>query len=115
MKFLVSALMMLLTVACAGMAVPIAPGQVASHTVLDEKAAIGVELIYRLAAKMVTTAARSGLVGPHTAPKIAAADAKAYEAVLATRKAYEAANETDYVAATAKAQAAIADLVLLIR
>lgn len=91
--------------------VPPAPGVFADKTVLDEKAAIGIELAYTAAAKGSATAIRSGLVtDPSVILRIGMVNEKAYAAVKAVRAAYKVGNAVDYAVAFHTAQVAITDI-----
>ena len=93
--------------------IPANPAAVASQTKLDEQAALSVELAYKAARLTVSTATRAGLVTPQNATKLAAADNKAYMAVVLVREAYAAGNAASYSQALTAARAAIADIVTL--
>lgn len=90
---------------------PTSPGQVANQTVLDEKAAIGVETAYTAAARAAAMAIRGGLVtDPARIARIGQIDTQAHRAVQAVRAAYKAGNATSYRVAFDQAEAALKDL-----
>jgi hypothetical protein len=93
--------------------IPPSPASAAQTTVLDEQAALGVEMAYQAAALSLRTGLRAGLIKGDTATKARAADAKAYTAVLAVRAAYDAANATDYGEALARARESVGALIAL--
>jgi hypothetical protein len=102
--------------ACAALNAPLpAPAAIADRTVLDEKAALGVELAYQAANLAALTASRAGLISDEARPRIAAADARAYAAVLAVRQAYDAGNGGSYFETEARARAALAEFLALIK
>lgn len=90
------------------------PATVANQTKLDEQAAIGIELAYQAANLAIRTANRAGALSPSDKLKAADLDNQAYRAVLAVRAAYDAGNDTNYGAASAKAQEAVLALLKLI-
>jgi hypothetical protein len=90
--------------------VPPAPVDVANKTVLDERAAIGVELAYKAARLAIETAVDAGLVKGQRATAIAELDRTAYKAVLAARAAYRTGNAPAYDAALLQAQVAISSI-----
>lgn len=94
--------------------VPPAPVAVADRTVLDEQAALSVELAYQAATVAVGAAADAGILRGDNALKAAAIDKKAYQAVLKVRAAYDAGNATGYGAALAIARTEIGSLLALI-
>lgn len=96
------------------LAVPPAPAAVADKTIIDEQAALAVELAYQAASMAVGTAADLGVLKGESATKAAAIDRKAYRAVVAVRAAYDAGNATSYGAAAATARAEITALLALI-
>lgn len=102
---------------CAGLAslasVPTAPVEAADSTVLDEQAALAVELAYKAARLAVETGVDAGVVRGERAAQLAEIDNKAFAAVQAARRAYRAGNATSYGAALAEARAAIADMLAL--
>lgn len=105
MKALIIAAALALT-SCASLP---APNTVADTVVLDEQAAVGVELAYKTARTLAELAVDAGLVKPGTplAAKVAAADNRAYAAVQGARAAYRAGNGLDYTLAVADALAAV--------
>ncbi len=91
------------------------PSTVADRTVLDEKAAIAVEVAYQASALAILTATRAGMIEGETATKVAAADANAYQAVLLVRAAYNAGNAKSYADAAAKAVVSIKSTIALLK
>lgn len=105
---------------CAGLmsafsAVPASPAAVANTTVLDEQAALGVELAYKAARIAMETAVDAGILKGARATQLAAADNKAYAAIQVARRAYQAGNATDYQSGVASARLAVADLLALLK
>lgn len=94
--------------------IPPAPAAVADRTVIDEQAALSVELAYQAAALAIATAADFGALNGERATRAAAIDRAAYRAVLATRAAYDAGNTTSYGAAAQSARTQIAALLALL-
>lgn len=94
---------------CAGFgSIPTSPGQVAEGTVLDERAAIAVELAYKASRTALEIAVDAGLLRGERAAQAAALDNRAYSAVQAARAAYRGANAASYYQAVDEARAAIA-------
>lgn len=88
-----------------------APVTYADRTTLDEKAAIGAETTFTLAAKGATLAIKTGLVSePATIVRIGEIRGKAYAALLKVRAAYRTGNATSYSAAFREFETAIRDL-----
>jgi hypothetical protein len=86
-----------------------APSTVANKTVLDEKAAIGLETAYTVAAKAATTLIRAKVItDPATIKRIGDLDNQAFLALAAVRAAYRTGNATSYVQAFNEANVAIA-------
>lgn len=84
------------------------PVAVADRTVLDEKAAIGAETAYTLAARAAALALRAGIVNdPEAIRRIGALDRQAYAALTGLRAAYRAGNAVAYVQAFNEAKTAI--------
>ena len=101
---------------CTGInSLPSAPQDVAARTALDEQAALGVELAYQAAALAGRTALRADLLPAEQRPAVRAADARAYAAVAAVRRAYDVGNARSYAEALPLARDAIAELVALSR
>jgi hypothetical protein len=88
--------------------IPAAPVAVADRTVLDERAALSVELAYSAAGRALELALDAGLVRGQAATTAAAAERRAYAAVLAARAAYDAGNARTYATAIDQARAAVA-------
>jgi hypothetical protein len=101
---------------CAGLptlSLPAAPVEAADQTVLDEQAALAVELAYKAARLAIETGVDAGAIRGANATRLAELDNDAYAAVLAARRAYRAGNATGYGAALAEARAAISDMIEL--
>lgn len=117
MKFLTPLAALALT-ACGPLAmmagIPAAPAAVANRSTLDEQAALSVELAYQASVTAIRFANRTGALSAENKQRAADLDNQAYRAVLAVRSAYDAGNATSYGAASAKAQAAVRDLLALI-
>jgi hypothetical protein len=93
--------------------IPSAPVEAADQTVLDEQAALAVELAYKAARLAIETGVDAGAIRGANATRLAELDNDAYAAVLAARRAYRAGNATGYGAALAEARAAISDMIEL--
>lgn len=102
--------------ALAGCAVPEGgPGQYAGQTVLDEKAAIAAETAYTAAATAASIAIEAGAVtDPATIAMIGEIDRRAYQAVLASRAAYDAGNAEGYAEALTEADRAVRQIIELL-
>lgn len=87
--------------------IPTAPAQIADSVVLDEQAAIGVELAYKAVRVALELATDAGLIKGQRAVAVAALDNRAYGLVQATRAAYRVGNATGYLAAATEARAAV--------
>lgn len=94
--------------------VPPVPAAVANTTVLDEQAALGVELAYKAERIALETAVDAERLTGARATQAAALDDKAFAAVKIARRAYLAGNATDYVTAIAQARLAVADTLALL-
>lgn len=109
--FLAAAALSLSLTGCAGLgtlaSVPTSPGQVADQTVLDEQAALGVELAYKAFRTALEVAVDAGLLRGQRAAQAATLDNRAYEAVQAARAAYRSGNAASYAQAVTNARAAI--------
>lgn len=108
-RSLFAALAALALASCAPLTVGTGPAPIADSTILDEKAALGVELAYKVARTLAETAVDVGLVKPGTplARRVADADNRAYAAVQAARAAYRAGNAASYGAAVSQALGAV--------
>lgn len=97
--------------ACAGFTapagVPTSPSEAADTTVLDERAALSVELAYKALRLAMETAVDAGALTGERARQAAALDNRAYAAVVAVRTAYRAGNAQSYATAVDEARAAI--------
>lgn len=93
------------------------PSEISDTTKLDEQGAIGVNLAYKAFRLSVETGVEAGLIKPGSelAIKIADADNKAFAAVQAVDAAYRAGNSQSYADAVARANAAIAAAVAIVR
>lgn len=115
-KYILPLLLSALLSACAvggaslATAIPPAPIVVADRTMIDERAALGVELAYQAAALSLRTAIRADLLSPAARAHAQSAEAKAYLAVTAARAAYDTGNAASYPVAIAQAQQAVAAL-----
>ncbi len=102
---------------CAGLStlagLPSAPVAVADETVLDEQAALSIDLAYKAARLAIETGVDAGVIRGERAARLAEVDNQAFAAVQAARRAYRAGNATSYGAALAEARAAIADMLAL--
>jgi len=87
-------------------------GSVAATTVLDEQIGIGAEAAYTTAATLGTALAKAGIID---VAKFKALDNQAYSALLVTRSAYLAGNASDYLAASVKVYAAVAQIKALVK
>ncbi len=92
---------------------PASPSAVADKTVLDEQAALAVELAYKASRTAVEVAVDAGAIKGERATQFAALDNKAYAAVGIVRRAYAAGNATDYATGLSRARLAVADLLAL--
>ena len=98
--------------ACALSGIPPSPSAVANQTTLDEQSVITVEQTYRAARTAVELGVDVGLIKGKFAGQMRTANRKAYQAVLLTRKAYEAGNQSGYRAALADAKTLTSELLL---
>ncbi|WP_310534613.1 lipoprotein [Novosphingobium sp.] len=94
---------------------PPPPAELANRTVLDEQAALAVELAYKATRLAGETALDAGLIKGDTARRLADIDMRAYSAVLAVRAAYRAGNAETYTQALIQARAVIAEVVAATR
>jgi hypothetical protein len=95
--------------------IPPSPQAVAETTILDEQAALGVELAYQAAALAALTAMKSGLVDAKTKVEIAKADTFAYAQVQKVRAAYDAGNSASYAQTLPVARTAVGSLLALVK
>lgn len=103
--------------ACANSALgglPAAPAEIADATVIDEKAALSVEIAYQAVALSVKAMAQTNIILGTSAEQIAALDRAAYNAVKAARAAYDAGNADSYLQAEAIAREHITALLRLV-
>jgi hypothetical protein len=96
-------------------ALPATPSVGANKTVLDEQAALSVELAYQASALTLRTGLRAGLIKGPDAVRAAKADQTAYSAVKAMRAAYDAGNARSYVSAVLSAREAITRSLTLLK
>ena len=94
--------------------IPAAPAAVANTTVLDEQAALGVELAYKAERIALETAVDAGRLTGARATQAATLDDKAFAAVKVARRAYLAGNATDYATAIAQARLAVTDTLAIL-
>lgn len=92
-----------------------APYEFADGTVLDEQAALGVELAYQASALTLKAALRSGVIKGDKLALAAKADNSAYAAVKAVRSAYAAGNARSYTAALIEARRAVTQTLALVK
>lgn len=112
--FVVTALAVLM-IGCASLpSIPSGPAPIANKVVLDEKAAIAVELAYQAAALSLRTGLQTGIIKGEAAANAAKADRAAYAALIALRAIYEAGNAHEYPAALTKAREAVSALVSIV-
>lgn len=95
--------------------IPAAPVEVADKTVLDERAAFGVELAYEAFRSAVELGVDAGLIKGARATALANLDSRAYQALLVARAAYDAGNAESYSSALSNAREAISDGIALIK
>jgi hypothetical protein len=93
--------------------VPPAPVAVADQTVLDEQAALAVELAYKAARLAAELGVDAGVIRGANAARVAALDNAAYQAVLAARAAYRTGNADTYKSALVQARTSVAALLAL--
>ncbi|HWT42801.1 MAG TPA: hypothetical protein VN152_09150 [Sphingopyxis sp.] len=93
---------------------PAAPADISETTVVDEKAALSVEIAYQAVALSVKAMAQTNIIMGTPAETIAALDRAAYAAVKAARAAYDAGNAESYREAEAIARDHIAALLRLV-
>jgi len=93
---------------------PPPPSTVTNASTLDEKLALGVESLYKVARTAAEFAVDHKLIKGERATQVAAVDNAAYKAVLACRAAYSASNATSYAQAAAEATGAIAALLSIL-
>lgn len=94
-------------------ALPQAPVVAANQTVLDEQAALSVELAYKAARTAIEIAVDAGAIKGERARKLADLDNRAYAAVGIVRRAYRAGNATDYATGLSQARLAVSELLAL--
>jgi hypothetical protein len=83
------------------------PSVYAQRTAVDEQVAVGVELGYKAFRTAMELGVDAGLIKGQRATLVAAADQRAYAAVLVFRQAYKTANSADLLAASRSAHIAI--------
>jgi hypothetical protein len=110
MKSLILALSALALVACE----PVTPNPIptpaafAQRSAADEQIAVGIELGYKAFRTALELGVDTGVIKGARATTAAAADRRAYAAVLTARQAYQTANAADFIAAARKANETIA-------
>lgn len=112
MRGLVLALLapLALLTGCAGLGtLPPGPGTVADQTINDERAALGVEVMYQGWRSAVTTGVELGLVKGELAGRLQALDTRIYAAVGVARRAYDAGQSASYAMAAAQVAELIAE------
>lgn len=115
--FIIAAAMSLCACAPSSSAIgglPAAPAEIADATVIDENAALSVEIAYQAVALSVRAMAQTNIIMGTSAEEIAALDRAAYAAVKAARAAYDAGNADSYLAAEALARDHITALLRLV-
>ena len=98
----------LLTAGCAFDQTP-GPGTVANQTINDERAALGVEVMYQGWRSAVTTGVELGLVKGTLAARLQVLDNRIYSAVGVARRAYDAGQASSYAVAAAQVASLIAE------
>lgn len=91
------------------------PVEMANRTELDERAALGVELAYAAFRTATEVAVDAGVLRGERAARVAALDARAYQALAVARAAYDAGNAETYSSALSNARTVIAEAVALIK
>lgn len=99
---------------CAGSTIPGAPVDLTEQVVLDEKALLGVEVAYKASRLAMETAVDAGALEGSAAAHAAELDNRAYQAVVAARRAYDAGNSASYDEAIANALAAVNGIMAVI-
>jgi hypothetical protein len=84
-----------------------APVTIADRSTADEQAAIAIELGYKAFRTALELGVDAGALTGARASLAAAADQRAYSAVLAARAAYRTANAADYITAARAANDAL--------
>lgn len=98
----------LLTGGCSLLTAP-GPATVADQTIVDERAALGVETIYTGWVAFVETGVDLGLIKGELAGKMQAYDKRIYSYVKIARQAYDTGNTDTYNEATAAATKLVAE------
>lgn len=88
-----------------------APVEYANRTAMDEQAALGVELGYKAFREVLELGVQTGVIKGARATAAAAADRRAYAALLVVREAYKTANAGDFLNAIRSGNIAIAQAV----
>lgn len=84
-----------------------APVELASRTAADEQIAIGVENGYKAFRLAIELGVDTGVIKGTRATLAAAADQRAYAALLTLRTAFKTANATDFLTAARAANSAV--------
>lgn len=95
--------------------VPTGPRDVADQTILDERAALAVELAYRAAGTALEIAVDAGALTGENAAAAARLENRAYTAVLAVRAAYDTGNASTYAEAVDSAQRAVSAVLAAVK
>jgi len=88
--------------------IPTSPAALSDRTIADEQVAIGLELGYKAFRLALELGVDAGVIKGPRATQAAAADQRAYAALLVARAAYRTGNAGDYITAAREANAAIA-------
>lgn len=100
---------------CAGFMPPQSPSQAADSVILDERAALAIELAYNAAGTALEAALDAGLITGSNLDIAREANGRAYGAVLATRAAYDAGNADSYDAALEQSRVAISQMLTAVK
>ncbi len=93
----------------------VAPVEYANRTAMDEQAAVGVELGYKAFRQTIELGVDSGFIKGERAARAAAADRRAYAALLVVRQAYKTANAQDFLMAIRSGNIAIEQAVAAVK
>ncbi len=92
-----------------------APVELANRTTADEQIAVGIEQGYKAFRLAIELGVDTGVIKGDRAVRAAAADQRAYAAVLTVRQAYRTANEGGFIAAARSANATIAAAIATVK
>lgn len=84
-----------------------APVELANRTAADEQIAVGAENGYKAFRLVIELGVDTGVIKGERATRAAAADRRAYAALLTLRAAYKTANAADFLTAARSANSAI--------